>query len=225
MTAAPLGSPNPTAGELLHEVVAVVADLPLFLTAPLYRRWHLRWGATPHELAGYLPGDELVPNAQFRSTRAITIDAPPERVWPWLVQVGCLRAGFYSDDLLDNLGHPSARHVATHLQHLQVGQWVPMSPAAPNQTNAFRVDGFETDQWLLWRKPNSTWVWSLSDIGDGQTRLVSRVHALYQWRRPVTALLGVVLMELGDFAMIRRMLYGIKDRAEAPQPALDRLGS
>jgi hypothetical protein len=59
----------------------VAADLPLFLTAPLYRRWHLRWGATPVEIASTLPGDDLLPRAQLRCTRAITIDTPPETAW------------------------------------------------------------------------------------------------------------------------------------------------
>jgi hypothetical protein len=68
---------------------------------------------------------------------------------------------------------------------------------------------------LLWRKPDSTWAWTLTALGDGQTRLVTRVHAVYDWRKPALALFGVVLMELGDFAMMRRMLRGIKDRAEA----------
>ena len=70
-------------------------------------------GATPAEIAEVLPGDALVPDAQFKATRAISIDAPPEAVWPWLVQVGCLRAGFNSNDLLDNLAHPSATTIAT----------------------------------------------------------------------------------------------------------------
>jgi hypothetical protein len=209
-------SPKPTSVEVLRELGSVMADLPRFLTAPLYRHWHLRWGATTQDLAATLPGDELLPHAQFRSTRAITIDAPPGDVWPWLVQVGCLRGGFYSDDLLDNLGRPSARTIVPELQHLHVGQWMPMSPAAPTEVTAFRVDGFETERWLLWRKPDSTWVWTLTDLGDGRTRLVTRVRALHEWRKPLTALLGVALMELGDFAMMRRMLLGIKDRAEAP---------
>jgi hypothetical protein len=195
-------------------VRAVLADLPLFLTAPLFRRWHLHWGATPGEVEAVLPGDELLPNAQFRCTRAISIQAPPALVWPWLVQVGCLRAGFYSNDLLDNLGHPSAREVVPELQQLKVGQWVPMSPTPPSDLNALRVEAFEANQWLLWRKPDSTWVWHLTDRGHGTTRLVTRVHAVYNWRSPLTALLGVILMELGDFAMMRRMLRGIKERAE-----------
>ena len=207
--------PKPTAVEVFRELASVIADLPLFLTAPLYRHWHLRWGATTHELAATLPGDELLPRAQFRSTRALTIDAPPVDVWPWLVQVGCLRGGFYSDDLLDNLGRPSAHKIVPELQRLHVGQWVPMSPTAPTEVTAFRVDGFETERWLLWRKPDSTWVWTLTDLGDGRTRLVTRVRALHEWRKPLTALLGVALMVFGDFAMMRRMLLGIKDRAEA----------
>jgi hypothetical protein len=136
-------------------------------------------------------------------------------VWPWLVQVGCLRGGFYSDDLLDNLGHPSAHRIVPELQHLHVGQWVPMSPTAPTEVTAFRVDSFETERWLLWRKPDSTWVWKLVDLDDGRTRLVTRVRTLHQWSKPLTTLLGAALMELGDFAMMRRMLLGIKDRAEA----------
>jgi hypothetical protein len=134
-------------------------------------------------------------------------------VWPWLVQVGCLRGGFYSNDLLDNLGHPSAREVVAELQHLEVGQWVPMSPT-PSEMTAFKVDSFEINRWLLWRKPDSTWAWTLTEIDDGKTRLVTRIHALYDWTKPGSALLGLVLMEFGDFAMMRRMLRGIKERAE-----------
>jgi hypothetical protein len=211
-------SRKPTRGELGREVGSVVADLPLFLTAPLYRRWHLRWGATSQEVAAALPGDDLLPHAQFRCTRAITIDAPPNEVWPWLVQVGCLRGGFYSNDLLDNLGHPSAHELVAELQDLELGQWVPMAPTAPSEVTALQVEGFEVNRWLLWRKPDSTWAWALADLGDGRTRLVTRVHAVYVWRKPLSALLGILLMEFGDFAMMRRMMRGIKARAETANP-------
>ena len=103
--------PPPTAADLARQVRDVVADLPRFLTAPLLRPWHLTWGATAAEVAGAMPGDGLLPDAQYRSTRAISVAATPEEVWPWLVQVGCLRAGWYADDLLDDLAHPSARTV------------------------------------------------------------------------------------------------------------------
>jgi hypothetical protein len=204
---------SPTGRELLSEVRDVVVDLPLFLTAPLYRGWHLHWGATRTEVGERLPGDGLVQDAQFIATRAITIDAPPEAVWPWLVQVGCLRAGWYSNDLLDNLAHPSARTILHDLQHLEVGQWVPMAPT-PSESTAFKVHSFEADQWMLWSKSDSTWVWRLSTADGDQTRLVTRIYARRDWRNPAAALMAVVLMEFGDFAMCRRMMRGIRSRAE-----------
>ena len=104
---------RPTRRELLGEIRDVVTDLPILLTAPLYRRWHRHWGATPAEIAEVLPGDALVPDAQFKAPGDIDRCPHPEVVWPWLVQVGCLRAGFYNNDLLDNLAHPSATTIAT----------------------------------------------------------------------------------------------------------------
>ena len=159
--------------------------------------------------------DEVLPDAHYRTTRAITIEAPPERVWPWLVQVGCLKAGFYSNDLLDNFAHPSARELIPELQHLHVGQWVSMS-LTPSETTAFKVDGFEVNRWLLWCKPDSTWVWVLTELPDGRTRLVTRIHAARGWTKPMLAVAAVLLMEFGDFAMMRRMLLGIRERAETP---------
>src|ERR1017187_8763030 len=85
--------------------------------------------------------------AKCLATRAITIDAPPDSVWPWLVQVGGGRAGWYSNDLLDNLGRPSATTVVPDLQHLEVGQWVPMSPSGtPSDRNSLRVHSFQVNQ-------------------------------------------------------------------------------
>lgn len=89
-------------------VLDALSGLPLFPTAPSYRRWHTRWGATDAEVSGPVPGDEIVPKASFNATRAITIEAPPEQVWPWIVQMGYRRAGFYTYDLLDNAGYESA---------------------------------------------------------------------------------------------------------------------
>lgn len=207
---------KPSMRELFAEVADVVHDLPAFMTAPLYRKWHRHWGSTKDEIGGSLPGDALLPNAQFRSTRAITIDAPPDAVWPWLVQVGCGRAGFYSNDLLDNLGRPSAKTIVDDLQHLEVGQWIPMSPSStPTDKTALRVDSFEVGSWMLWTKPDSTWSWRLTPTASGGTRLVARIHAVYDWSHPPMAILGFVLMEFGDFAMMRRMLRGIKTRAES----------
>jgi hypothetical protein len=130
--------------------------------------------------------------------------------------MGCLRAGWYSHDLLDNLGRPSATTIEPTLQDLHVGQWVPMSPKPPpTERTAFRVDSFEVDRWLLWTKPDSTWSWRLTPTSEGGTRLVNRIRAVYDWGHPLDAALGVVLMEFGDFAMNRRMMRGIRTRAES----------
>ena len=137
---------RPTLAEFGREIRAVAADLPRFATAPLFRRWHQRWGATDAEVEAPMPGDDLIDDVAYLATRAITIDAPPEAVWPWLVQVGCLRGGFYADDLLDNLGHPSAKTLLPEFQHLEIGQWVPMSPT-PSDTTAFNVAGIERNRW------------------------------------------------------------------------------
>jgi hypothetical protein len=204
------------------QVLTVAQDIPVFLTSPLYRRWHLAWGATSDEVARALPGDTLRPRARFDATRAITIDAPPKAVWPWLVQVGCRRGGFYSIDLLDNLGRPSATTIIPALQQLRIGQLVPMSPAdTPSDHTALKVHSFDVEHWLLWAGPDSTWVWQLTPTDSGGTRLVTRIHAVYNWKHPLMALLGVILMEFGDFAMLRRMLRGIKQRAESLERPAD----
>jgi hypothetical protein len=194
-------------------VLDVLSGLPLFLTAPLHRRGHLRWGANDEEVRGAMPGDDLVPRASFCATRAITIDAPPARVWPWIVQLGYRRAGWYTYDLLDNAGYESADTVLEEYQHPEVGDWVPMASKV-DETTAFRVGGLEPDEWLLWTKPDSTWAWKLTPLDGDRTRLVARLKQRYQWERPTAALLALVLLEFGDFPMMRRMLTGIKARAE-----------
>ena len=81
-------APPITAAVLVRQVADVIADVPRFLTAPLLRHRRRTWGATEEEVAATMPGDDLLPRAQYRCTRAITISAPPDEVWPWLVQVG-----------------------------------------------------------------------------------------------------------------------------------------
>ena len=131
--------------ELARMTAEVLVASPRFLTAPLYRHWHLRWGATDAEVVSAMPGDEIVPDASFIATRAITIAAPPEQVWPWIVQIGTGRAGFYSYDLFDNAARPSADRILPEFQEIQVGDWVPMSSTV-NQTTAFRVKAFGSAQ-------------------------------------------------------------------------------
>jgi hypothetical protein len=142
--------PRPTAGELLHEIRCVITDLPRFATAPLYRRRHRRWGAKDDEVRASMPGDEIITNRSTSPRGRITINARPSEVWPWLVQVDTLRAGFYPPRLLDNLG-PSSRTSLPEFRRLEIGQWVPMSPT-PSDTTAFKVAGFEVNRWLLWKQ-------------------------------------------------------------------------
>jgi hypothetical protein len=160
-----------------------------------------------------MPGDALLGPAAFTATRAITIDAAPAHVWPWLVQVGFGRAGFYSYDWADNLGRHSARELLPEYQSPRPGDLAaPMAEPADERT-AFTVAVAEEPEVLVWTKPDSTWGWRLTDSGAGQTRLVTRLKARYEPGPflPVT----VLLMEVGDFPMMRRMLRGLAERAEA----------
>ena len=191
----------------------VILASPLFITAPLVRRRHLRWGATDAEVTGAMPGDEIVPNPSFSATRAVSIAAPPEAVWPWLVQVGFGRAGFYSYDIFDNAARPSADRILPEYQDPRVGDWVPMASKV-NETTAFKIKAFEPNSWLLWEKPNSTWSWKLAPLAAGGSRLVTRLKQYNDWRSPGMAAATVILFEFGDFPMMRKMLLGVKSRAE-----------
>ena len=197
-----------------RSILDVVAASPLFVTAPLWRRWHQRWGATDQEVRGPMPGDDLLATPSFKATRAITIKTAPERVWPWIVQVGYDRAGFYSYDLFDHGARPSARRILPEFQDPKLGDWVAMYSKV-NEATAFKVNTFVPPEWMLWTKPDSTWAWKLVPLEGGRaTRLVTRLKANYDWSSPSSALLSLVLLEFGDFPMMRRMLRGLKQRAE-----------
>jgi hypothetical protein len=205
---------GPTTVDLVRELAGVLADLPRFATGPLTRHWHRSWGASEAEAGAPFLGDELLSDCQFECTRAIDIDASPEGVWPWLAQVGYGRAGFYSHDLLDNLGHPSADRIVPELQDVRVGDWIPMWRTINDRT-AFRIAVLEPPRRLLWTKADSTWAWELRDAGLGCTRLITRLRMHYRWDRPAEAGLSVILNEFGDFPMMRKMLREIKRRAES----------
>jgi len=173
------------------------------------RPWQLTWGATPDEVSRPLPGDDLVPRPTFNATRAISIDAPPERIWPWLVQVGTTRAGWYSYDLLDNLGHPSARRIIPELQRLAPGDVVPMGP---DGRQGIRVHSLDEPHLMIWGTPgDTTWVWQLDARPDGTTRVVTRIRSRIRWTPRSIAYSALV--EVADIWMIRKMLLNLRDRA------------
>jgi hypothetical protein len=178
----------------------------------------LRWGATDDELNVALPGDELVPAADLTATRAVTVRASADGVWPWVAQLGQGRAGFYSYDFLENLmgcSIHSAERVVPEWQPIDVGDAVHLHPAV-----GLVVAVVEPGRALvlrggvpIGRMPppyDFTWAFVLRDQADG-TRLVVRERYGYsrRWAR-----LLVEPAELVSFLMSQRMLRGIKERAE-----------
>ena len=178
----------------------------------LVRPWQLRWGATDAEVERSMPGDDDVPRPTFNATRAVTVTARPEQIWPWLVQIGVGRAGWYSYDWLDNLGRHSAERIMPEFQHLAVGDVMPMSPDGKHGNV---VKAFEPNRWMLWgdQAGQATWYWGLYPVDERQTRLITRVRMCYRWTSPLT--LFNPLVEFADIAMMRKCLLGIKRRAEA----------
>jgi hypothetical protein len=114
-----------------------------------------------------------------------------------------------------NAGENGPRPHDRAADRIRTGVRCQASPAAtPTERTALRVHSFAVNEWLLWTKPDSTWVWKLVPTAQGGTRLITRIHAVYDWKQPMMALLGLLLMEFGDFPMLRRMLRGIRQRAE-----------
>jgi len=194
-------------GVVLAALAAVVAVIYLRFIRP----WQLRWGAINAEVERAMPGDDVVKFPTFNATRGVTIQARPEEIWPWLLQIGVTRAGWYSYDLLDNLGRPSAQRIIPEWQHVAVGDVIPMSP---DGKQGLRVKDFEANQWMLWwdNKGDSTWYWGLSPLDESQTRLITRVRTQYHWLSPT--ILFSLLVEFTDIVMMRKCMLGIKRRAE-----------
>jgi hypothetical protein len=168
-----------------------------------------------------MPGDEIVARPTFNATRAVTVQAPPSRIWPWIVQIGFGKAGWYSYDLLDNFGRPSAKQIIPEFQHLQAGDLVPMYQGigAPEGVG-MKVKAIEPERWILWWDDNTqdtTWTWALYPTDRQQTRLVTRVRMRYRWTKPT--ILFSLLVEFADLVMMRKCLLGISSAQRArPQP-------
>jgi hypothetical protein len=180
------------------------------LYARFLRRPILTWGATDAEAAARLPGDELLEEADGVATRAIEIEAPPAAVWPWIAQIGpAPRGGAYTYDWVENLlglDMHSVDRVLPEFQHPQVGDTIGYG------ANRMRIERVEPEHMLAWRSEDGNWVWAFVLEGSGgSTRLISR----NRFRLPtLAARLGMVPMEPASLLMERKMLLGIKERAE-----------
>jgi hypothetical protein len=176
----------------------------------LLREPILTWGATAEEARKRLPGDELLEDADGVATRAITIDAPASAVWPWIAQMGpSPRGGAYTYDWIENLlglNMHSADHVLPEFQHPRVGDGFGYGA---NQMS-FRI--VEPEHVLASQSADGNWVWTfVLDEHDGKTRLISR----NRFRLPrIQDRIGMIPMEPGSLVMERKMLRGIRERAE-----------
>lgn len=176
------------------------------------RRWHLRWGATDEEIQRPMPADELVTRPHLETTRALTINAPPEAVWPWLVQMGYRRGGWYSYDRLDNLGVSSARRIIPELQNLKVGDKL-----APME-GAFIVAALDPPRSmvLVSRNPKGritmSWTFLLEPLEGGRSRFIERIRGRYDFN--LVGLLLYLPIEPADFVMMRKQMLNLKRRAE-----------
>jgi hypothetical protein len=199
---------NRTARIALGTAAAGAGLLAVYAKLVRPRAW--RWGATEEEAARPLPGDEVVARADYVATRAITIDAPPQDVWPWLVQIGSGRAGWYTYDRLDNAGMPSATEIIAELQQLQLGDLIRM---VAGTDIGVRVQELDPDRRMLWWdvKGEYSWEWLLEPV-DGRTRLIQRLRVT---RHPWTPkMLYELVAANGDVVMQRKLLRGVKQRAE-----------
>lgn len=190
----------------------------------------INWGALPEDITRPLPGDELLPDSPRNSTMVITIRAHAAEVWPWLVQMGMGRAGWYSYDLLlHNNGEPSADEILPEWQELHAGDRIPSSSrswfevVAAEPAKHLVLRG--TFDWLLKSSYPSenglpalgtdmTWVFVLDERSDGTTRLITRVRGRGKpgW---LFRAIGPFITDPGHVLMQRRQLHGIKTRAEA----------
>ena len=188
-------------------IVLATAIVGLVFYVPLVRPWMGRWGATELEARRAMPGDDIIPDANA-ATRAITIDASCADVWPWLVQIGYGRAGWYSYDWIDNDGRPSAERIVPEFQNLAVGDQITMIPGMGPRVREIAPERYilSGDEML------GTWCLMLEPVAEGRTRLISRWRA--KWKVTPASLFWIAITEPGSFIMEQKMLRGIKRRAE-----------
>jgi hypothetical protein len=193
----------------------VILSLSVLYWFPI-RRWMKQWGASQSDLAHVMAGDSLLVDWTYSGTTVVTVNATPEHIWPWLVQIGYQRGGLYSYDWLDRLfgylDRPSATRVLPEFQNLAVGDHIPLGrgpswPVAVLEPNRALVLDMRNMGSL-----DCVWQFGLYPADETRTRLVSRnrVRAHAIWARLLSH-----AIEPAGFLMTRRMLLGLKQRAEA----------
>lgn len=198
------------------------------------RPWHLRWGATDEELTEALPGDDVKPDAGVQVTHAVTIDAPPETVWQWLVQIGQDRGGFYSYDWIENLFGLQVYNTAEikpEWQELKAGDFVRSAHKGWlggrfDETAGWYVVRIEKNRALVLRDEieKGSWTFVLKPVGESRTRLVVRVRGDEAQSFP-KKLLHYGFLEPAHFIMERKMLLTLKKLAEEQEaPEAEKAG-
>ena len=194
----------------------LLLSLGIFLAGYLliYRPQELRWGATDAEVVRAMPGDQIQPQPIFNATRAVTIDARPEQIWPWLVQIGYGRAGWYGYDWIDNDGLPSADRIIPASQHVKVGD-----DLAIGKGNIFKVVAVEPNHYLVWASPDGGYSMAVAlyPLDANHARLVWRIHGTYTWASP-SVLIPQLFSDGADVIAVRQNMLGIKARAEGVAP-------
>jgi len=202
----------------LKRLSAALVQFGIILVAYIFfaRPSQLYWGATTVEINRSMPGDERRGNPAFLATRAITIEATPENIWPWLVQMGYGRAGFYGYDIIENLGSPRGIHSADRIlpefQEFKVGDEIPISWAA--KLFFFEI---ESNSHIMWSEDKGEYpgafTWALYPIDETHTRLVSRIGWNFHWSEPNLLFLDL-FTEFTDHLAVRKILQGVKGRVE-----------
>jgi hypothetical protein len=216
---------------VVEGIAGILAIGGTVLLSPLLAPWYRTWGATEEEVQRSLPGDDLVLHPASELTCALTVQAPAGEVWPWLVQIGCQRAGWYSYDLLDNGGVPSTRHLLPEHQRLSIGDQVLLTPKGPLAMPVVALEpekalvlggtldtrtgeGVRTGEPLPEAYYSGFNVFALERAGETETRLIFRQRL--DWNPGLAnTLMYRVFLEPISFVMGRKMLKGIKQRAEA----------
>ena len=219
--------------KVMREGLGGAAIMLFVLLTPFLNPRRKKWGAADAEIQQTLPGDDLVPHPKGEYIHAITIHAPATDIWPWLVQIGQGRGGFYSYELLENIigcKMKNADKIMPELQHLEIGDSIPMHPTMGSPYKVAAIEPgcalvlqiredtqtrktSELSDTMPDKYMNQSWVFFLNERDDGTTRLIS--HSRNDWNQSLGNRLFFSIFGAITVTMDRKMLLGIKERAEA----------